>query len=254
MKLGLFDSGVGGLTVLYQFLKHGLKFEYLYLADTARAPFGTKTVEEIKGIALECANFLFEKGADVVISACNTAQAALKASGINLGENFFGILDFELPNAFKKIGVLATEATVRSGVYLEKMRTTGVEVFQQPCQALVTAIESCAQDNEIRNIIVANVQPLLQNKVEAVILGCTHFPVVKHIFQEVFGSIPVLDPAELLVKKLEKIFPANSDHEVYVNFYVTGDSEAFRKRIERYRHLINVPYKVEKISWGELKR
>lgn len=120
MKLGLFDSGVGGLTVLYQFLKHGLKFEYLYLADTARAPFGTKTVEEIKGIALECANFLFEKGADVVISACNTAQAALKASGINLGENFFGILDFELPNGFKKIGVLATEATVRSGVYLEK--------------------------------------------------------------------------------------------------------------------------------------
>lgn len=254
MKLGLFDSGIGGLTVLQQFLKHGLKFEYLYLADTARAPFGTKTVEEVKRIALECANFLFEKGADIVISACNTAQAALKASGTNLGENFFGILDFELPNRFKKIGVLATEATVRSGVYLEKLRAMGVEVVQQPCQALVAAIESCAQDDEIRNIIVGCIQPLLETKVEAVILGCTHFPVVKHIFQEIFGSIPVLDPAELLVKKLEKIFPTNSGHEAYVNFYVTGDSEAFRKRIERYRRLVNVPYKVEKISWGDLER
>lgn len=251
MKLGLFDSGVGGLTVLHQFLAHGLKFEYLYLADTARAPFGTKSVEEIRKIALECIDFLLEKGADVVVSACNTAQAALKISGTNLGDRFFGILDFDFLYGFKKVGILATEATVKSSVYLEKLCAIGIEAIQQPCQALVAAIESCAQDNEIRNIIAGSIQPLMRAKVEAVILGCTHFPIVKHIFQELFENIPVLDPAALLAEKLVRILPTSSNQEAHVKFYVTGDDGDFHKKIKRYEHLIGVPYSIEKVLWGE---
>ncbi|MBC7122567.1 MAG: aspartate/glutamate racemase family protein [Pseudothermotoga sp.] len=250
MKIGLFDSGVGGLSVLSQLVRHRIGSEYLYLADTARAPFGTKSVEEVKDIALDCIRFLRGKGADVVISACNTAQAALMALNVQPKENFFGILDFDLPAGLRKVGVVATEATVRSGVYLDKMRRIGVEVFQRPCQELVAAIESCARDEKIVRIVGEAVDSMRQVGVDAIILGCTHFPLVKHVFERLSGKILVLDPAELLAKKLERFLSKNPNGKARVKFYVSSDAESFSKKVLSYG--VALPYTVEEFSWGEI--
>lgn len=248
LKIGLFDSGVGGLTVLFQLVKRGVGSEYLYLADTVHAPFGTKDVEEVKNIALDCINFLFEKGAEVVISACNTAQAALLKLRAQPEKNFFGILDFDLPTNLGKVAVLTTEATEKSGVYLEKMRSTGLEPLQRSCQELVTAIEACVEDEEIEHIVERAVQPLRGLGIETIILGCTHFPLVKHVFENLSGGMLVIDPAELLVKKLEKILPRNEAGEVHVKFYVTRDAQSFTRKLQRYG--VDFPYTVEEFSWG----
>ncbi|KAF2957471.1 hypothetical protein AS159_07315 [Thermotoga sp. Ku-13t] len=231
--------------------EHRIGSEYVYLADTARAPFGTKKIEEIRDIALDCVKFLFKKGADVVISACNTAQAALMISNAQPWKNFFGILDIDLPAGLKKVGVLATVATVNSGIYYKKLGDAGVEVIQRPCQELVTAIESFAPDTEIERIVSEAVFPFRKEGVDAIILGCTHFPLVKHIFEKFSGGISVLDPAELLAEKLKKIFPESTDNDVRVTFYVTSDAKIFSEKLKRYSlHLL---YTVEEFSWGEVK-
>ncbi|KUK03690.1 MAG: Glutamate racemase [Thermotoga sp. 50_1627] len=233
-----------------QLIRYRAGCEYLYVADTAHAPFGTKSVEEVKDIALDCIRFLRAKGADVVISACNTAQAALMALNAQPQANFFGILDFDLPSDLKKVGVVATEATVSSGVYLDKMNRIGVEVFQRPCQELVSAIESCAQDEKIERIVSEAVDYMRQVGVDAIILGCTHFPLVKHVFEGLSGGILVLDPAELLAKKLEGLLLKNPDGKARVKFYVSSDAESFSKKVQRYG--VALPYTVEEFSWGEV--
>lgn len=249
--MGLFDSGLGGLTVLLRLAEHRIGSEYVYLADTARAPFGTKKIEEIRDIALDCVNFLFKKGSDVVVSACNTAQAALMVSNTQPRKNFFGILDFDLPVGLKKVGVLATVATVNSGIYYRKLSDAGVEVIQRPCQELVTAIESSSPDAEIERIVSEAVFPFRKEGVDAIILGCTHFPLVKHIFEKFSGGMLVLDPAELLAEKLKEIFPKSTDHGVRVTFYVTSDAKTFSEKLKQY--FLHLPYTVEEFSWGEVK-
>lgn len=186
----------------------------------------------------------------MVISACNTAQAALMALNVQPKENFFGILDFDLPAGLRKVGVVATEATVRSGVYLDKMRRIGVEVFQRPCQELVAAIESCARDEKIERIVGEAVDSMRQVGVDAIILGCTHFPLVKHVFERLSGEILVLDPAELLAKKLERFLSKNPNGKARVKFYVSSDAESFSKKVLSYG--VALPYTVEEFSWGEI--
>jgi len=242
---------LGGLTVLLRLAEHGIGSEYVYLADTGRAPFGTKKIEEIRDIALDCVSFLFKRGADVVISACNTAQAALMVSNAQPRENFFGILDFDLPTGLRRVGVLATVTTVKSGIYYKKLSDAGVEVIQRPCQELVTAIESFAPDTEIERIVSEAVFPFRKEGVDAIILGCTHFPLVKHVFEKFCDGISVLDPAELLAEKLKEIFPESTDRAVRVTFCVTSDAKTFCEKLKRY--FSHLPYTVEEFSWGEVK-
>jgi len=235
---------------LSQLVKLRMASEYLYLADAFHAPFGTKSAEEVKNIALDCVRFLLKKGADVVISACNTAQAALIALNAQPRENFFGILDLDLPAGLRKVGVVATEATVKSGVYLDKMRSIGVEAFQRPCQELVAAIESCARDEEIERIVGEAVRSMREIGVDAIILGCTHFPLARHVFENLSGGISVLDPAELLAEKLERFLPKHETGEARVKFYVSSNAESFSKKLQRYD--VPLSYTVGEFSWGEI--
>src|ERR671924_271408 len=194
--VGVFDSGVGGLTVLHECLVTLPHEDFVYLGDHARLPYGPRPLAEVKGFAREIGAYLERQGVKLVVNACNTAtSAALPALQAELAVPVVGVITPEAHAAVqatrnRRVGLLATQATVTAGRYAELVRTldAGVRFFPVACPRLVPLIES---DEPFGAETVAAVRdyasPLKQAEVDTVILGCTHYPLIRPIFQRVFG-------------------------------------------------------------------
>src|SRR6266516_1611576 len=190
--VGVFDSGMGGLTVLHECLVTMPHEDFVYLGDAARLPYGPRALEEIKGFAREIAGYLEAQGVKLILVACNAAtSAALPELQSELTVPVVGVITPEAHAAVqatrnRRIGVLATQATVSAGRYESLLRTldAGVEVQQIACPALVPLIES---DDPYGAPTVDAVReyakPLQAANVDTVILGCTHYPLIRPIFQ-----------------------------------------------------------------------
>lgn len=265
--VGIFDSGMGGLTVLHECLVTLPHEDFVYVGDGARLPYGPRPAEEIRRFAHEIARFLEAQGVKLIVAACNSAtSAALPDLQAEFAVPIVGVLEPEAHAAVqatrnRRIGLLATEATVASGRYEDLVRTldAGAHVTAVACPALVPLIESDDPFGaETAAAVRGYASPLKEAGVDTVILGCTHYPLVKPIFQRVFGRDVTLvfsadetarEVAETLARKG---IDADDTREGSYRFLTTGDTELFRTKGARFLQLPIAA--VEHVDVADLER
>jgi glutamate racemase len=264
--VGVFDSGTGGLTVLHECLVTMPHEDFVYLGDLARLPYGPRPLDEIRRYAGEIAGYLESQGVKIVVAACNAAtSAALPELQERLEVPIVGVITPEAHAAVqttrnRRIGLLATQATVTAGRYAELVHTldAGVRFFPVACPRLVPLIES---DDPFGAETVEAVReyatPLKEAGVDTVILGCTHYPLIRPIFQRVFGRNVTLvfsaeETAREVAETLERKGIENAaDREGAYRFLTTGDPERFRSIGERF---LQLPLgRVEQVAIAELE-
>jgi len=244
LKIGIFDSGIGGFTILNPLLKTVKEAEVVYLADTKRIPFGNKSFKEIRCIAKEICTFFEDKKLDALLVACNTTNAC----ALDILKNNLKIPCFDLINSVseivnkKIIGVLATKTTVRSSYYKIAIssKKENLKIFQQECPEFVSEIEKEKLDfTKLNNLSEMYLKPLLDKNIEELILGCSHYPLIYNFLRKKINSnIKIIDPSEALIKKFNKSF-AISKTDYYeclsfenVEFFVTSDKDEFFKKVK----------------------
>lgn len=215
--IGLFDSGIGGLTVVRALLKAAPQADFVYLGDTARTPYGNKTQETVERYAMEDAEYVIKHGAQLVIVACNTASAlALPKLQESFPQiPFIGVVKPAAQAAVavskKSVGVIGTRATVNSGIYDKVIHKYGVglRVMQQACPLFVPLVEEGLLDDQVTKIMVRRyLTPLRQANVESLILGCTHYPLLKPMIQRFMGKkVKIIDSAGVVIKQAMDEYP-----------------------------------------------
>jgi glutamate racemase len=203
--IGVFDSGIGGLTVLRALVEELPHEDFIYLGDTARLPYGTKTDEVIIRYSRENTEFLLAKGIKMLVVACNTSSAvALEAIARDTTIPVIGVIEPGARAVVKasrtgKIGVIATEATVASGAYTRTIQSLRprAEIYTRACPLLVPLVEEGWTDNDVAERTVwYYLESLKQSGIDALLLGCTHYPLLVAMFQRVLGpGVRVVDSA-----------------------------------------------------------
>lgn len=255
--VGVYDSGVGGLTV-FKYLKSALPDEeYLYFGDTKNLPYGTKSKDELIKIASKIFDFFAEKNTKAVIMACNTTSSVVY-------DELCNDYDFELypliqvaakciaPRYSGKLGVFATLATINSGKYKTELlkNNPALDVFEQVCFDWVKVVESGEYNSkESREIIRKSLQPAIDYGCENVILGCTHYPFLTSILEEMSDNkINFINPSIDFVDFVVKDFAQksiNSDKKGIEDiFYVSENPENFKKVSKLFYDLKKLPIKV----------
>ena len=249
--IGIFDSGAGGLTVLHECLVTMPHEDFVYLGDGARCPYGPRPQEELRRFALEIASYLERRGVKLIVAACNSATAAaLPLLQEKLAVPVVGVLAPEAHAAVqatrnRRIGVLATEATVESGRYANAVRTldAGAAVVSVACPRLVPMIEAGAVDDTLHAAVRDYAAPLKEARVDTVILGCTHYPLIRPVFERALGRGTTLifsaeetarEVAETLERKGIENDPAR---EGACEFLTTGSPEEFQELGRRFLQL-----------------
>lgn len=237
--IGVFDSGVGGLSVAREIRRLLPAESLLYFADTANCPYGGRPLEEIRELSLEAGHALVERGAKVMVVACNTASgAALETLREALDIPVIGLEPAVKPAArltrTGSIGVMATEATLRTERFqrLTENHAASVEVIARGCPGLVELVEAGElQGERVRRTLEDLVSPLRDAHVGAVVLGCTHYPFLRDSIQEVFGpDVLVIDSGEAVARQVRRVLGERSAFaQGYVgeaHLLTTGDPES----------------------------
>lgn len=235
--IGLFDSGIGGLTVLKSLLEVLPGEDYVYLGDTARLPYGTKSQETIKRYTEQNIHFLEAKGVDIVVSACHSASSSILKYQMSSRKPLYNVIEPACEEALKKsqtqkVGLLATATTVRGGQY-HKLISPPYTLFAEPAPLLVPLVENNWIQDDVTDMIIARyVQPLKKANVDAVILGCTHYPLLAKPIQLALGSgCALIDPGTCLAGRIAKTVTQKSGHGK-VEIYLTDQSPFFTELAE----------------------
>ena len=246
LKLGIFDSGIGGFTILKSLLKHRSDVQVLYLADNKRNPYGGKKDEEIKEIAYEISNWFKDKDLDALLIACNTTNAcALEILEKNLKIPCFDLINSVSENiTMNKVGILATSATIRSLSYKNCLEYNNkkITVFQQACPEFVSEIEKVPINyDKLNTLCEIYLKPLLNEKIQAIILGCSHYPLIyKTLRTKIPEEIIIIDPANSLIKKFNNFFvqpQQKSNKDYYFNdieFFATAEIDQFSLKVTNW--------------------
>jgi glutamate racemase len=263
--IGVFDSGVGGLTVLHECLVTLPHEDFVYLGDHARLPYGPRPLEQTRRFAREIAGYLQERDVKLIVVACNTAtSAALPELQAELTVPVLGVITPEAHAAVqatrnRRIGLLATAGTVAGGRYAELVRAldAGASFFAVACTGLVDLIEEDAPFEQTLEAVREYAAPLRQAGVDTVILGCTHYPLIRPILQRVFGrGITLVFSAEETAREAaetlaRKGFDNVAGREGACRFLTTGDPELFRRLGARF---LQLPIdEVEQVSLAQLE-
>jgi glutamate racemase len=246
--IGVFDSGIGGLTVLHQIIETLPKENTVYLGDTARAPYGTKSVETVLRYSFENCQFLVDKGVKLIVVACNTSTAiALNRLKENLAVPVIGVIEPGVRRAIrstknKKVGVIGTEATIQSGAYTRalKEQDSRIEVYSRACPLFVPLVEEGWTDNAVVEMTVkAYLGSLKQSGIDTLILGCTHYPLLKKAIRTFMGAgVRLVDSAEETAKEVEfllkKTTPGKKGGKGVHSFFVTDTPDRFIKVGRRF--------------------
>ena len=258
-RLGLFDSGIGGTTVLKSIEERHSEFKAVYLADTARMPYGSRSSLEIRVIAQEIIQWLNVQQIDAIIVACNTTNSL--ALDVIKKHSIFPIFDLvsstvELINeSDSRLGVLATSSTVSSKAYTKSIHTfyQNMYVIEEGCPELVPMIEEGdLGSTDCIDVMTKHLEPLLAADVEAIVLGCSHFPILKSMLAKLLPShIRLIDPSIGLAMKLDNFFKTphlsldTSKKKVEIHFCVTSDPFGFSTKMQS---LLGIKPEVEVIS------
>ena len=240
--IGVFDSGVGGLSVWQELIKILPEEEYIYVSDNGYCPYGPKPKEYVVDRARKITEFLIEKGADIVVVACNTATAAaigvLRAS---YDIPFVGMEPAVKPAALNSssgvIGVLATQGTFKGELYLRTLHkfAANTKVMEQIGTGLVELVESGNTDTlEAEQLLLTYLQPMMDAGADHVVLGCTHYPFLSNTIKKIAGdSMAIVNPAPAIANRTKELLQSNGAAEaqnsqsqgpVTNHFYTTGDN------------------------------
>ena len=277
LPIGIFDSGVGGLTVYRALHEHLPNERFVYLGDTARVPYGTKSLATVERYAVENARFLAAHGIKLLVVACNTASAlALPAIRQAVSVDVIGVIEPGARAAFesaareteaKSIGVIATEATIQSRAYSNAIAklAPAVKVIERACPLFVSlAEEGWAETDIARSVAAEYLRDVKKGDVGTLVLGCTHYPILRRVIQETMGEdVRLIDSGEATARDVERLLSAKGlarattedraperhlcddlDH-----FYVTDAAERFSRVAERF--LGSAPSVLEAVEvWG----
>jgi glutamate racemase len=255
--VAVFDSGVGGLTVLHELLVQLPHEDYVYLGDTARFPYGERSVAELERFTLEVAEVLLERRAKLLVVACNTATAAAlpalqaRMMETTLGIDVIGVVRPEAVQAVThtrtgRIGLLATPATVRSGAYERAVHDADphVDLVSVACPDLAPIIQGGFPfDERVVDTVRGYCEPLREARVDTVILGCTHYPLVRPMLQRFLGrGVRTITSGEALARQVEHALSSRDlgnprEAEGDYRFLCTGDTETFRALGTRFLQL-----------------
>ena len=240
--IGVFDSGVGGLTVLAEIRKNLPNENIIYLGDTKNFPYGSRTKEEIIDFAIQNVEILIKKQVKVIVIACGTATSqALDTLKEKFDIPIIGIIEptvqyIEKQN-YQEIGVIATEGTIRSGAWEQKLKEKilDIKVTNKACPMLATiAEEGKAQSPEGRKVIKEYMEPFKEKHVNKIILGCTHYPIYEQIIREELGyEVELINTGETVAKYLKNYLKQQSleNNEKIKNeiIYLTKPEKEFKK-------------------------
>jgi glutamate racemase len=228
-SIGIFDSGFGGLDIARGIVKQLPGYDFIYLGDTARVPYGTRSKEVVYKFTKQAVNFLFGKNCELVIFACNTASSdALRliqkeyVPKYHAGKKVLGVLIPAAEEACKRtrnnrIGVMATASTVASGSFLRELSKINpkIKVFQKSCPLLVPIVEAGEQDSEITDIILKKyLKPLTSKKIDTLILGCTHYGILESKIRKIVGSnMEIISESKIVAGKLKNYLKRHKEIE-----------------------------------------
>lgn len=254
--IGVFDSGYGGLTVLKEFLKVLPQYDYIYLGDNARAPYGNKSDEVIYNYTEQAIDFLFKQGCGLIIIACHTASAKAlkKIQQEYLPKNHpeKKVLGVVVPiveqalslSRYHRLGIIGTTATINSGVYEKELKKlkNDLEIHQKSCPLLVPLVEEgWINKPETKMILKKYLRPLKIKKIDTLILGCTHYPLLLKLINKIMGkNVKIINPAEIVTKKLIKYLEKHKDLEKKLIknktlfFYTTDDPAKFKQLGQKF--------------------
>jgi len=251
--IGIYDSGLGGLSVLRQLWQKLPQESVIYVADTARVPYGGRSPEEIQRFSHEIIDFMIENGVKMIAVACNTSSViVLPALKRYQGVPVLGLAQAgaQLPPTIRRVGLLATEATIRSQQYRRMLQLNHpfVELHELACPDFVPLVESGRWEGaEAHQLVAERLKPLQEKGLDGVILGCSHFPYLARAIRASLGEkVALLDPAERLVDKIAKELSQNrllnTDPQPSTHVYTTAHPASFQPLAERYlekelRHL-----------------
>jgi glutamate racemase len=259
--IGIFDSGVGGLSVLRAIRGQMPEEAIVYFGDQGHIPYGPRPMEQIRSFSEAITNFLLAQNAKIIVVACNTASAAALK---HLREKFPDVQFVGMEPAVKpaaehtqtgKVGVIATPATFQGALYASVVErfANGVELFQNTCNGLVQQIEQGNLDGEeTRQILEDALLPMLEKNIDTVVLGCTHYPFVIPLIERIVGEkVRVIDPAPAVARQAERLLEAGgvrneSESSGDVKLYTSGDAASLKSMLPM---LLGEAGVVEKVSW-----
>lgn len=239
--IGVFDSGIGGLTVLKVLAERFPSESFLYLGDTARLPYGSKSAQTIRRYSEQNVHYLLRQGVKAVVIACNSASSQYTEPEFE-GVPIYNVIQPGSAKALslsknKKIGLLGTRATVKSGAYVHELirQDAKVEVFSQSCPLFVPLAEEGWDEDPITNLVAYRyVQPMVQTGIDTLILGCTHYPILKSAIAKVTGpAIELVDSGEAIAEWISKDIelghfkPTRADAQQCIQIRTTDASEHF---------------------------
>ncbi len=238
--IGVFDSGVGGLTVANALIRRLPGESILYLGDTARLPYGTKSVETVKRYSERNVSFLLDRSVKAVVVACNTASA-LALDHLDASTPIWGVIQpgaqVAVQHSRGRVGVIATEATVASAAYadaIERLRPE-IEVFSRACGLFVPLVEEGWTDDPVTEAVAHRyLAPLLSAEIDTLVLGCTHYPMLRPLLTRIVGpGIALVDSAEAVADAVaaafgeQRLLPASSASTHHL--CLTDTSEGFER-------------------------
>lgn len=248
-SIGVFDSGFGGIAVLREITRALPQYDYLYVGDTARTPYGTRSPETVYAFTRQAVNFLFARRCDLVILACNTASsdALRKIQQTYLpryhpDKRVLGVLIPAVQAAHRatrnhKVGVIATASTVRSGAFVRELTKLdpNLKVYQNACPLLVPLVEAGEHRTRAAHLIIARyLKPLLARSIDTLILGCTHYGLLEKKIRALCGRrVHIVSAAEIVPQKLRSYLKRHPEIETRlkkncsVTFYSTDLTDTF---------------------------
>jgi glutamate racemase len=254
-KIGVFDSGFGGLTILKEIVKALPEYDYVYLGDSARAPYGSRSQETICEFTKEGVEFLFAKGAELVILACNSASSeALRkiqheflkgkySSKKVLGVIFPAAEEAVLRTKNKRIGVLGTEATVSSHAFKRELQKldSKIKVFEVPAPLLVPIVEAGEGGSESAKLLVKQyVLEALEHNIDTLILGCTHYEILEKDIKRNTKNVNIISEGKVVAKKLKDYLVRHTEIDSKlrkrkkIEFFTTDSKDKFDKLGSRF--------------------
>lgn len=235
MRIGIFDSGIGGLTVLKSIINHHPNNEYIYYGDTLNLPYGNKTISKLRELSCNDIEFLISKKVDIIIIACGTVSSNclnyLKSKyQIPIYDIITPTIEYLNNSNYHNIGIIATERTIDSHIFKNNINKN---IYEIKTPELVPLIESNNLDN-LDNII-DNYLKKYKNKIDLLVLGCTHYPIIKNKLEKYFeNKIEILDMSKLLLNRISE------DHIQSVTIYFSSLSDILIENTKRILELDNI--------------
>lgn len=258
--IGIFDSGVGGLTVFKEVRKTFPYENIVYFGDTARVPYGPKSDNTVIEYSIQNARFLIQLGVKIIIIACNTSSAvALDRLQDILQVPVLGVIQPGAETAVNttkngKIGVIGTEGTIRSKAYTNAIKSIDnqIEIFEKACPLFVSLAEEGWHRNKVSyDVAEIYLRELVNNGIDTLVLGCTHYPILKNIIQDVCGSeITLVDSSIAIQNHLKDYLPVNNDNITGKDYFFVSDNEEKFNNISK--NILNIcNFTLKKVKLGE---